>query len=57
MVQLSHLYMITGKAIALTISFIFKSLIFMFCMFSDPYILNAEVYRARKMGGGEVFLF
>ena len=23
----------------------------MFCMFSDPYTLNAEVYRANKMGG------
>ena len=51
MVQLSHPYMTTGKTIALTISFIFKSLIFMLCMFSDPYILNAEVYRAKKMEG------
>ena len=56
MIQLSHPYMTTGKTIDLTISFIFKSLVFMFCMFSDPYTLNAEVYRAIKWGG-KVFLF
>lgn len=29
----------------------------MFCMFSDPYILNAEVYKARKMVVGGSFPF